>query len=306
MPRPLLTTPARANAHSSQNASMSATSRGECVPRPSIVLPLSERPAGHSCSLSALLSFRESARDQSRDVGDAFERSDGGPSANELMRELDWLLDDAVAAVRGPNSCRLLPGYGEIDRGLTSSIKTVIGRYGSPESHRLPEAGDWIPCTWKAISWAISAGDGGAAHSDRTAPWLSPEFESCEVLLRARVDTDLPATWRSRIEHRVPFQYLVAACHWRDFVVSVQPGVLIPRPETEQLVDLAAGAVKTNPILGRHVWADLGTGSGAIAIGLAGVVVPGGGRVVGVDVSDVAVEVARGNVRRCGYEVSTP
>ena len=47
--------------------------------------------------------------------------------------------------------------------------------------------------------------------------------------------------------------------------------MLIPRPETEELIDLAIAATVTNPALKIGEWADLGTGSGAIAIGLADV-----------------------------------
>lgn len=38
---------------------------------------------------------------------------------------------------------------------------------------------------------------------------------------------------------RVPLQYLNNCCHWRDFILAVGPGTLIPRPETEILIDLA-------------------------------------------------------------------
>ena len=43
---------------------------------------------------------------------------------------------------------------------------------------------------------------------------------------------------RQRIEERRPFQYVVGCEHWRDLILSVEEGVLIPRPETEAIVDL--------------------------------------------------------------------
>ena len=49
----------------------------------------------------------------------------------------------------------------------------------------------------------------------------------------------------------------------------MSPGVLIPRPETEIFPDLVAEALRDRPELAMHPWADLGTGSGAIAIGTA-------------------------------------
>jgi len=72
----------------------------------------------------------------------------------------------------------------------------------------------------------------------------------------------------------VPLQYLTASAHWRDLVLAVGPGTLIPRPETEQLVDLAAAAVRKSPDLATGHWLDLGTGSGALALGLASVLDP--------------------------------
>lgn len=65
------------------------------------------------------------------------------------------------------------------------------------------------------------------------------------------------------LQERYPFQYLVGAAHWRDLVLAVGPGVLIPRPETEQMVDLAAAALSQRPHLSGLPWADLGCGSGA-------------------------------------------
>jgi release factor glutamine methyltransferase len=51
-------------------------------------------------------------------------------------------------------------------------------------------------------------------------------------------------------------------------VLSVQEGVLIPRPNTELIVDLVSDVVSKNEELGQGLWADVGTGSGAIAIGI--------------------------------------
>lgn len=75
--------------------------------------------------------------------------------------------------------------------------------------------------------------------------------------------------WRQRLENRVPLQYLTSSAYWRDVILSVGPGVLIPRPETELIIDFVAEAVATRPALAQGPWADLGTGSGALAIGVA-------------------------------------
>lgn len=52
-------------------------------------------------------------------------------------------------------------------------------------------------------------------------------------------------------------------------VFSVGPGVLIPRPETELIIDYVVEATKLNPSIASGDWADLGTGSGALAVGIA-------------------------------------
>lgn len=95
-----------------------------------------------------------------------------------------------------------------------------------------------------------------------------------------------------------PVAYLVGVREFygRDFAVT--PDVLIPRPETELLVDIAMeklGAGETANIL------DLGAGSGCIAITLA-LELPQA-HVVAVDVSPAALAVARGNAVRLGANV---
>lgn len=116
--------------------------------------------------------------------------------------------------------------------------------------------------------------------------------------VKMRVDLEeLYCLWKQRIEERKPFQYIVGCEHWRDLVLSVEEGVLIPRPETEVIVDLVCDVVSKNEDLKRGVWADLGTGSGALAIGI-GRVLGNGGKVIASDLSSVAVAVAAYNVER--------
>ncbi|KAF7144739.1 hypothetical protein RHSIM_Rhsim04G0006400 [Rhododendron simsii] len=114
--------------------------------------------------------------------------------------------------------------------------------------------------------------------------------------MRAEME-DLYTLWKQRIEERRPFQYVVGCEHWRDMVLSVEEGVLVPRPETELIVDLVDDLVKGNGELREGLWADLGTGSGALAIGIARILGPWG-RVIATDLSPVAVAVASYNVQR--------
>ncbi|KAK4341979.1 hypothetical protein RND71_037795 [Anisodus tanguticus] len=102
------------------------------------------------------------------------------------------------------------------------------------------------------------------------------------------------------VEKRRPFQYIVGCEHWRDLVLSVEEGVLIPRPETELIVDLVDD-VKENEELKEGLWAALGTGSGALAIGIARIL-GSDGRVIATDLSSAATAVASYNVRRYDLE----
>ncbi|MBD0320204.1 MAG: peptide chain release factor N(5)-glutamine methyltransferase, partial [Gemmatimonadetes bacterium] len=89
---------------------------------------------------------------------------------------------------------------------------------------------------------------------------------------------------------REPLQYIEGEAHFRDLRLRVDPRVLIPRPETEQLVQRVLDWAAARPGLAA---ADVGTGSGAIALALAteGTF----RRVVATDVEPGALEAARAN-----------
>lgn len=105
--------------------------------------------------------------------------------------------------------------------------------------------------------------------------------------------------WQQRLEARVPLQYLVGVAPWRQFTLQVSPAVLIPRPETELLIDLAIGSAQRHPNLAQGNWADLGTGSGAIALGLADAFFSA--KVHAVDRSLAALSIAQANARQWGF-----
>lgn len=129
-------------------------------------------------------------------------------------------------------------------------------------------------------------------------------MEERQSNIRLRVSLEeLYKLWKQRIEERRPFQYVVGCEHWRDLVLCVEEGVLIPRPETEKLVDLVGDVVSINQGLREGLWADLGTGTGAIAIGI-GMILRGSGRVIATDLSPLAVGTAAFNVQRYGLQVS--
>lgn len=116
--------------------------------------------------------------------------------------------------------------------------------------------------------------------------------------------SELDTLWSKRQTERIPIQYLTQTVHWRDVILTVGPGVLIPRPETEQIIDLAETAIQRNPDLANLPWADLGTGSGAIAIGLALLFkrFGGNGKILAVDKSSTCLRCARRNLERLGLE----
>ena len=141
-------------------------------------------------------------------------------------------------------------------------------------------------------------------------PRLEAELLLCSVLgcervrLIARAEEAVESS-RARSAHArfarrragEPVSYITG---WREFyglALRVTPEVLIPRPETERLVELA---LERLPALARVL--ELGTGSGAIAIALA-TERPGLG-IVATDVSKAALALARRNARDHGVEIA--
>lgn len=94
-----------------------------------------------------------------------------------------------------------------------------------------------------------------------------------------------------------PVQYVLGKAEFCEEVFEVAEGVLIPRPETEELVYRIAESAK----LGARIL-DIGTGSGAIAISLAKLVKEA--KVVAIDISPEALKIARRNAERLGVDVT--
>ena len=102
-----------------------------------------------------------------------------------------------------------------------------------------------------------------------------------------------------RVE-REPLQYITGSAEFFRRRFAVDPRVLIPRPETEQLVVQAIEFVRSRGIDGPRI-VDVGTGSGAIAISLA--LEMRAAAVSATDISAGALEVARQNAAAHGAEV---
>jgi release factor glutamine methyltransferase len=111
---------------------------------------------------------------------------------------------------------------------------------------------------------------------------------------------ELNYLWQQRLNERLPVQYIAGVTSWRQFEICVNSAVLIPRPETEYLIDLAKKSAAINPELTQGNWVDLGTGSGAIAIALADAFPQA--NIYAVDFSLEALNVARNNAQNCGFD----
>ena len=101
----------------------------------------------------------------------------------------------------------------------------------------------------------------------------------------------------ARREQGEPVAYIIGRQGFWSLDLDVTPATLIPRPETELLVELA---LERLPADAPSAVADLGTGSGAIALALAHERPQA--RVVATDRSAVALEVAQANARRLGLD----
>ena len=96
--------------------------------------------------------------------------------------------------------------------------------------------------------------------------------------------------WLARRERHEPIQYIIGEQEFFGLRLRVTPDVLIPRPETEHLVEAALERVERNAPLRI---ADIGTGSGAIAVALAHALPMA--HLTALDISPAALAVARSN-----------
>jgi len=139
---------------------------------------------------------------------------------------------------------------------------------------------------------------GGLAGGRLEAEVLLAHALGCtraQLLLRGAVDQGESAAFEAlvcrRVESGVPVAYLTGRRGFRDLELAVDERVLVPRPETETVVDvieelLASGQVPAGPLV------DRGTGSGNIALSVCS-----HRPVLASDISSSALEVAAANLR---------
>ncbi|OBK16640.1 protein-(glutamine-N5) methyltransferase, release factor-specific [Mycobacterium sp. 1245852.3] len=113
-------------------------------------------------------------------------------------------------------------------------------------------------------------------------------------------DADFLARYRDVVaarSRRVPLQHLLGTAAFGPVLLHVGPGVFIPRPETEALLEWA----RAQQLPSRPVIVDLCTGSGALAVALAHHLP--GARIVAIDNSDAALEYAHRNAQGTKVEL---
>ena len=139
---------------------------------------------------------------------------------------------------------------------------------------------------------------GGVSASARIAQWLVCASLNCS-LAHLVAFADRPVSSKvihtvllaaQRCVNREPLQYVTGYTHFHHLKLKVTPAVMIPRPETEQLVKLVLGhmvAVQYPAVL------DIGTGSGCIALAIKHE--RRDARIIGCDLSRSALEIAACN-----------
>jgi release factor glutamine methyltransferase len=166
---------------------------------------------------------------------------------------------------------------------------------------------DLAPAARVTVAATLAAGSARLAAAGVGSPRLDAELLLAEVLDPARtvgrerlvldrdvgLDVEVQAAFErllARREAREPVAYILGRREFRYLTLVVDPRVLIPRPETELLVEVGLELPR-----GARV-ADVGTGSGAVALALA--TERPDLQVVGLDIDDGALAVARLNGAR--------
>jgi release factor glutamine methyltransferase len=152
-------------------------------------------------------------------------------------------------------------------------------------------------------------------RSRSTSPRLDAELLVGHVLSRtrtqliARPEHVLTAAETAELDRVVnrrlsgtPVAYLTGHRDFMNLTLDVGPGALVPRPETETLVEWAVAFLRSQPRERRQIVVDVGTGTGAIALSLADLLPDRDLRIVASDVSPAALRWAERNRQSHGLE----
>ncbi|BAW01407.1 protein-(glutamine-N5) methyltransferase [Thermus thermophilus] len=165
------------------------------------------------------------------------------------------------------------PGGTPLALDLLRRLRRALGAAGLPEL----EAWDLLAA---ATGWPRKV-----LYGRLTSPLPQEAFERAEALLKRRLQG-------------YPLQYLVGEVEFFGLPLRVEEGVLIPRPETEGLVELALGL----PLPPAPRILDVGTGTGAIALALKRALPEA--EVYATEVDPKALALARENAERLGLAVA--
>ena len=154
------------------------------------------------------------------------------------------------------------------------------------------------------VGEALGAATDALAAAGVDSPRLDAELQLAEASGRDRaalaadpdaaVDSAAGREFGAMVRRRLrrePVAYILGRKGFRRIELMVDPRVLIPRPETELLVEVAVELAPATVL-------DVGTGSGAVALAIADET---GARVTAIDTSAAALDVARGNAERLGF-----
>ena len=103
---------------------------------------------------------------------------------------------------------------------------------------------------------------GGISKNDLLQLKINSE---CKVSLNVDFNS-LKKKWTEHLRFSKPIQYISGSSYWRNFKFELNTNVLIPRVETEKIVEIASNITSSEDE--KIIFADLGTGSGSIAIAL--------------------------------------
>ena len=168
-----------------------------------------------------------------------------------------------------------------------------------------PSSGPWT--TRRLLAWTTRH----FARHGVESPRLACEMLLAHVLgvprLDLYTDADRPASeleraaFRQLVERAArhePVDYLTGRTPFFSMMLCVDPGVLIPRPSTETVVEHIVQHARRTPGFASPLVIEIGTGSGAVSIALARHI--SGCRVIATDISAKALETARLNAREQG------
>ncbi|MBE0429975.1 MAG: peptide chain release factor N(5)-glutamine methyltransferase [Thermoleophilia bacterium] len=162
------------------------------------------------------------------------------------------------------------------------------------------------------ISELLGRSTGFLKEKGSATPRLDSELLLAEVLSVNRIELytnfDKPLNqaeidaYRELIKRRgkgEPVAYILGRAYFRNLTLRITPSVLVPRPETEHVVDAAHGFLQEREWAARSPEVlDLGTGSGAVAVSIAAGFP--GARITATDTSVEALDLARENARTAG------